>query len=199
MKKRKTLLCAAAAVLAAVSMTGCELGYAIMNFVDPPDPNDPGDRYRLYKVVPDKWYEETVNYYTEGAASNWANERSDLTFGRVVKEKDCGYLLYDLDGDGDDEMLVGYQEGDITRFVSLYIWHTDFGAFRMYDSSNADPEDEAEHCMFLCDGNIIRDDSYKEYEGKERYMMFNGEENCMTLLDATAAAPQKWELTPFKT
>ena len=196
MKMGKRILCAAAAAVTALSLAGCEAGYALMNFLDPPDPDDPGDRYRLYKVVPNKWYEETINYYAEGAANNWANERSDLAFGRVVKEKDCGYLLHDLDGDGDDELLIGYQEGDATRFVSLYIWSTDFGAICMCDSSNADPEDEAE-CMYLCEDNIIRDDSYKKYEGKERYMKHNGENNSMTILEDVTATPQKWELTPF--
>ena len=89
------LISAAAAAVMAVSMTGCGLAYKVLNTLDPPDPDDPNDRYRLYKVVPDNWYEETLKYYNEGYSGDFANERSDLPFSDEMKDKNnkFGYLL----------------------------------------------------------------------------------------------------------
>lgn len=187
------LISAAAAAVMAVSMTGCGLAYKVLNTLDPPDPDDPNDRYRLYKVVPDNWYEETLKYYNEGYSGDFANERSDLPFSDEMKDKNnkFGYLLRDLDGDGDDELLIGFADDEKeTRFTELYIWHTDFGAMRMFSCGGGS-------YMYLCEDNLIRDDSLVEYEGKPRYMKFNGENNSMTILNDVTGTPQKVELTPF--
>ena len=182
----------AIAVMIVCLITGNQLGYRILNILDPPDPNDPDDRARIAKVVPDDWYEETLKYYKDGFSSKFSNERSDLSISDEMKDENnkFGYLLRDLDDDGDDELLIGIIDDSAeTKFTDLYIWHTDFGARRTFSKGEG-------YYMYLCEDNIIREDSWRSSETEGRYMKFNGKDNAMTILDTTAT-PQKFELTPF--
>lgn len=188
----KRIVGAVIAVAAAVSLAGCNAAYQFLNAVDPPDPNDPDDRYRLYKTVPDEWWSETIKYYTDGYTNDWANERSDLPVSDEMKNKDnkFGYLLRDLDGDGTEELLIGYADDEKeTRFTELYIWHTDFGARRTFQCGDG-------YYMYLCEDNIIREDSWRGSETEMRFMKFDGESNAMTIIEKQGT-PQKVELTPF--
>ena len=196
MSKVKKIISVVTLLLVAVMvfclLTGNQLGYRILNILDPPDPNDPNDRARIAKVVPKDWYEETIKYYTDGFSSNFANERSDLTFSDEMKDENnkFGYLLRDLDDDGDYELLIGIIDDSAeTKFTDLYIWHTDFGARRMFSTGDG-------YYMYLCENNIIREDSWYGSQTEVRYMKFNGENNSMAVLETTAT-PQKVELTPF--
>ena len=169
--------------------------YRIYNIINPPDPTDEvDDMRRVYKVPPKDWYDETIKYYKEGYATNWANERGDLPFSEEMKDEKntFGYLIRDLDGDGVEELMIGLiDDKPETRFTEIYIWHFDMGARRTWSTGDG-------HYMYLCEDNIVRCDSWKGSEVSE-YMKYNGENNAMTYVQVSPEpTPQKIELTPFK-
>lgn len=142
--------------------------------------------------VPEDWYKKTIQYYTDGFSDGWKNEKPDLDVAEEMKDpsKQFGYLLKDLDGDGTVEVLVGViDDSPETKFIDLYIWHSDIGAFRIFHSGD-------DYYMYLCENNIIRMDSWHGSTPEIRYMSFNPENNSFKILDQTAT-PQHCELTPF--
>ena len=80
------------------------------------------------------WYNVTLDVYREGMKTNWANEDqyTGLNISDDLKTKDSnkqiGYLLVDLDKDGVDELLVGFNDGSTaTKFTDVLVWHSDLG------------------------------------------------------------------------
>lgn len=142
--------------------------------------------------IPEDWYKETLKYYTDGFSDGWSTERSGLEVADEMKDpaNKYGYLLKDLDGDGTVEVLIGVlDDSPETKFIDLYIWHSDIGAFRIFHSGD-------DYYMYLCENNIIRMDSWHGSTPEIRYMKFNPENNSFTVLNETAT-PQKCELTAF--
>jgi len=142
--------------------------------------------------VPEDWYKETLQYYTDGFADNWANEISDLYVADEMKDSSnkFGYLLKDLDGDGTNEVLIGYMDdAGETRFIDLFIWHSDKGAFRIFHCGD-------DYYMYLCEDNIIRMDSWYGSATKTEYLKYKPENNSFLKI-SEASNPQKCELTAF--
>ena len=142
--------------------------------------------------IPEDWYKQSLQYYSDGLSNGWKNETTQLYVADEMKDPNnkYGYLLKDLDGDGSAELLIGViDDSPETKFIDLFIWHTDVGAFRIFHSGD-------DYYMYLCENNIIRMDSWHGSTPEIRYMKFNRENNSFTVLDETAT-PQKCELTPF--
>ena len=61
------------------------------------------------KIIPKKWYEETLNYYSDGIKNGFKESYSNLSVPDDLKDssKKKGYLLIDLDKDGVNELLIG--------------------------------------------------------------------------------------------
>jgi len=141
--------------------------------------------------APKDWYKDTLKYYEEGFGSDWKTERSDLRVCDEMKDKKYkfGYLIIDLDNDGTDELLLGFNEDGVTKFTDLYIWHSDIGAFRIVSSGY-------EYYMYLCDDNIIREDSWYGSNTKTRYYKFISKDNALLNVDS-GSLPRECELTYF--
>ena len=146
------------------------------------------------------WYQSAVDYYTEGIRTNWANEdpspRLKVSDELKTKSPDrqLGYLLKDLDGDGIDELLIGFNDGSTyTKFTDLIVWHSDYGSYKALSGTNG-------YYILLCDGNVIRADSWLGSETKMDYMKWNPKTNAFTIVDGEGDKylPLKWELTPFE-
>lgn len=142
--------------------------------------------------IPDNWYNKTLDYYSEGLSNNWANERDDLDVSEEMKDSSnkFGYYLKDLDGDGTDELLIGIIDDlDETRFIDLYIWHSDIGSFRILHAGD-------DYYIYLCENNIIRMDSWHGSTPEIRYFKYDSGNNSFHVLD-TESKTLKVELTPF--
>ena len=169
MKKNTIILSATVAGFVAMLFCGCSL-----------------------KTVPDGWYKETLEYYSTGFESGWANEDPKLHISEEMKGPDnhFGYLLRDLDGDGADELLIGIiDDSEETRFTDLYIWHRDFGAFRSLNCGDG-------YYMYLDDDNVIRMDSWYGSATKTEYMIYDSDDNSFLIVDG-GGKPGKYELTEF--
>lgn len=140
---------------------------------------------------PKDWYNATLEYYTEGFSSGWANEEDDMSISDEMKDpgNTFGYLLTDLNGDGIDELLIGLvEESGFTKFTDIIIWHTDLGAYRVISCGNGD------YC-YLCNDNVIMQDSWPGTENTTDYMRFDN--NVFTILDEGQYYPKHVELTVF--
>lgn len=110
----------------------------------------------VVRHIPKDWYRETIEFYEEGLASGWANEKQNLPINDEQKDPNnkFGYLLRDLDGDGADELLIGLiDDSEETKFTDIYIWHSDIGSFRIMSAGEG-------YYMYLCPDNVIREDSW---------------------------------------
>ena len=137
------------------------------------------------------WYKETLEYYRQGFASGWKNERADLFVCDEMKSTDYkfGYLLTDLDGDGTDELLIGFDDGEVTKFTDVYIWHSRLGAFRIMASGGG-------YYVYLCDDNILREDYWYGSQTKTQYLDFNSKNDSFLVVDG-GSIPKRSELTEF--
>ena len=61
------------------------------------------------KIIPKKWYEPTLSYYSDGIKNGFTEEYGNLLVPSDLKDSSVkkGYLLADLDNDGVDELLIG--------------------------------------------------------------------------------------------
>lgn len=143
--------------------------------------------------VPDEWYDVTRDLYIKAFSENWSG-----TYGEVQaiedytdKSKKFGYYLVDLDGDGNDEFLVGFDDGSkATAFTDVYIWHSDFGAFRIFFGGGGSTY------YYLCTDKTIKETSFYGNQPTERFLKYNKEGNSFEILEK-GGEPMKVELTYF--
>lgn len=119
--------------------------------------------------VPANWFDDTLNYYVYGVSTNWED---DELYGDLPEEmKDpanrFGYYLADLNDDGTKELFIGYVDDEPeTRFLYLYYYHPDFGV-KSWSGIEG-------YYLYLCDGNIIRNDwDYPGGKVQSDYMTMN--------------------------
>ena len=137
------------------------------------------------------WYKETLEYYRQGFDSDWKTERNDLTVCDEMRDKNYkfGYLVTDLDKDGTDELLIGFNEDGVTKFTELYIWHSDKGSFRIIGAGGG-------YYMYLCDDGIIKEDSWYGSATKTQYYKYVSKDNAL-LVVGSGGQPGQYELTDF--
>ncbi len=144
------------------------------------------------KKIPENWYEETIDFYREGFATDWKNAPANYTICDEQKDKNnkFGYLLKDLDGDGINELFIGIiDDSSETKFTDLIIYHNDFGPHRSFAAGN-------EYYLYICDGSTIRNDYWYGSETRSQYMKYDSENNSFPEVDG-GSKPQKIELTEF--
>ncbi len=142
--------------------------------------------------IPSDWYNETLKYYSDGFADGWSDEHADLRIADEMKDgaNKFGYLLRDLDGDGAVEVLIGFMDdADETRFIDVFIWHSDIGSFRILHAGDG-------YYIYLCENNILRMDKWYGSKTLTDYMKYDSSDNSFRILNETAT-PQKCELTAF--
>ena len=151
------------------------------------------------KRKPKDWYKQTLEYYGEGIRTNWANEDPSLmlNISQDLKIKDSnkeiGYLLIDLDEDGTNELLIGFNDGSTaTKFTDLLVWHSDFGAYKLLGGGEG-------YYIYLCAGNVIAMDSWYGSQTQRKFMKWDSKSNSFPVIDGEGKyLPKKWELTKFE-
>lgn len=150
------------------------------------------------KAKPKDWYKETLDYYTEGVKTNWANEDKSLrlNISQDLKDysKNRGYLLTDLDGDGVDELLIGFTDNSTsTKFTDVIVWHSDLGASKLLGGAEG-------YYIGLCANNVLSVDSEYGSQRERTFMKWNSKKNAFDVISDGEGKylPMKWELTPFK-
>jgi hypothetical protein len=142
--------------------------------------------------IPEEWYKETLKYYSEGFADGWKAEKDTLFVADEMKDTNnrFGYLLKDLDGDGADEVLIGFMDDENeTRFIDVFVWHSDIGAFRILHAGDG-------YYIYLCENNILRVDKWYGSKTLTDYMKYQPGNNSFLKVNETAA-PLKCGLTAF--
>ena len=146
--------------------------------------------------LPKHWYEETLEYYREGFATNWSNEDRERHINvnneQRDPDKEFGYLLVDLDGDGVDELLVGLIEpSGATKFTDVIVYHTDLGEYDLLSGCDG-------YYIYLCNGNVLRVDSWYGSQTEISYMTYDSSDSTFTYVTEGNYAPMRFELTPFE-
>ena len=144
------------------------------------------------KKAPDEWYAELLQYYKDGFADEWKHEKDDFVILDDMKDpkNKFGYLMKDLDGDGNDELLIGIiDDSKETKFTDICIWHWDFGANRSMFTGDG-------YYYYICDNGLIKEECWRGSETEIRYMKYDGAENSFPIVD-TEGTPAKFELTPL--
>ena len=144
------------------------------------------------------WYNVSLDVYREGLKTNWANEEEykSLNIADDLKGNDpnkkIGYLLVDLDNDGVDELLVGFNDGSTaTKFTDVLVWHSDFGAYKLLGGGSG-------YYIYLCAGNVLAVDSWYGSQTERTFMTWNSKTNSFPHVDGEGKyLPMKWDLTEF--
>ena len=143
-------------------------------------------------LAPKDWYIMTLRYYQDGYACGWANERPDIKVYDVLKRRPSksGYLLTDLDGDGDKELLIGFTDiAGATRFTDVFVWNRGDGAYHALSKN--------EGCyIYLCSDNVLRVDSSNGVATFSRFLKFDNKSNSFEEVDGEYA-PMKIDLESF--
>ena len=148
--------------------------------------------------IPKDWYKATLDYYSEGMKTGWANEEPDnkVDVSADLKVLDAsrtyGYLLVDLDGDGVDELLVGFNDGsNTTKFTDVIVWRRGVGAYKVLGGSGG-------YYVYLCASNVIKEESWYGSATESTYMTWDSKEGVFTVIDGEGKyLPKKWDLTGF--
>lgn len=142
----------------------------------------------------DEWYKDAVEYYRQGVVYGKKGDNRQLSISSEIlgKGKAIGYLLHDLDGDGRQELLIGFNgAGGITKFTNVVVKHSDFGAYSLLGGSNG-------YYIYLCNDDVLKVDSWYGSEIKVEYMKFDSKNNSFEIIDGVGKySPKKWKLTEF--
>ena len=173
-KKVGVILAFSAIIL---SFTGCGLG-------------DLGKKVR--NQVPKDWYAATRDIYEKEFKEGWSSDNSSVRPLEAYKDKSrkFGYYLIDLDGDGNDEFLVGYDNGTKpTVFTDLYIWHPDVGSFRILNVDDG-------MALYLCTDKTIKMVDGEGTSEEIRYFKYIKEDHALENLQS-GGEPMMVNLTYF--
>ena len=147
------------------------------------------------KIIPKKWYEPTLSYYSDGIKNGFTEEYGNLLVPSDLKDSSVkkGYLLADLDNDGVDELLIGLiDDEDCTKFTNVIVFHTDLGPYSLLTGSST-------NYIYLCYDNVIEMDGAGERYNEPTFMKWNHKDNSFTVIDGEGKfLPMKWDLTPFE-
>ena len=141
-----------------------------------------------------RWYKATLQYYSDGVNNGFTKEYSNLYVPDELKNKyiKSGYLLYDLDGDGIEELLIGMiDDGNYTKFTNVIINRRGSGPDCVISGTNG-------YYVYLCAGNVLRVDSPRGSSTEKEYLKYDSKNNSFPVIDGEGKyLPMKWELTEF--
>lgn len=170
-KITSTVLIFALLLTAASSLTGCK------------------------KAVLKNWYAEALDFYGNGIKNVFMEEPRNYAVSSDLKNKNnkFGYLLYDLDGDGVYELLIGIIDNSSrTKFTSIVVYNSDLGPYCSLSGSNGD-------YYYLCADGVIKQE-IKSFRTNvpEMYFRYDSSTNSFNRIDGEGKyIPMKWELTEF--
>ena len=149
------------------------------------------------KQVLKNWYLGALDYYGNGVKNGFYDEDEYPNFkvssDLKDKSKKAGYLVYDLDGDGVDELLIGLIDSSAkTKFTSIVIYHSDLGPYCVFSGANGD-------YFYLCANGVIKQEitSFRT-NVPELYYQFDSKNNSFTQIEGDGKYfPMLWELTEF--
>ncbi len=200
MQKKTVAIMVLAAVLAGTYAVKPVWFYRIYNIINPPDMDSQYDKTRIYKTPDKDWYKELIDQYRENFANDWADlDEDNASLKEDIKEMSqnnkYGYLVRDLDYDGVDEFFIGIIDDEKeTRFIGMYSWHFDFGVWGGCNWNDA----KSGYYTYICEDNIIRDDSLVFVKKHPEYRKYHGEDNLYHIIATEPVpTPQKFELTPL--
>ena len=110
----------------------------------------------------------------------------------VYLEEDTLDKDYDLDEDGVDELLIGFNDGSTaTKFTDVLVWHSDLGAYKLLGGGSG-------YYIYLCAGNVLAVDSWYGSQTERTFMTWNSKTNSFPHVDGEGKyLPMKWDLTEF--
>ena len=119
------------------------------------------------KVTPKKWYEPTLQYYSDGIKNGFEQEFSD-------------------------ELLIGLiDDGPSTKFTNVIVFHSDLGPYSLLTGSSRGYISLCyDNVIVMGDGTSAHDQiTYMRWNHKDNaFNVIDGEGKFL---------PTKWELTPF--
>ena len=147
---------------------------------------------------PKNWYKEVLDYYSEGVQTGWTNEKTSLNVypSGDMKKKDpskkFGYLLVDLDKDGVDELLIGFNDGSTaTKFTDVIVYHSDLGPYKLLGGDDG-------YYIYLCSNNVLAVDSWYGSQTNRDFMTWDSKTNSFPHVDGEGKyLPKKWDLKEF--
>ena len=147
--------------------------------------------------APKDWYKDVVAFYAEGEKSRWTYKDDKINWDVAQDLKDAGndigYLLVDLDGDGTDEMLVGFNDGsNTTKFTDVIVYSFGTGPNRLIGGGNG-------YYIYLCASNVLCEDSWYGSDTKRQFMKWNSKNGSFEVIEGEGKyLPKQWELTKFQ-
>ena len=150
----------------------------------------------IKKKVPADWYDVTIDIYKTAFTEGWPDTDTyqDLWITDEYRDPSLkfGYYLVDLNGDGADELLIGYDNGDKpTIFTDVYIWHSSVGAYRVLNVTG-------DGKIYLLSDKIIRLEDVRGDLPTVEYLEYNTDGDTFLNLDGDSGIPIKVDLTYFK-
>ncbi|SEP93993.1 hypothetical protein SAMN02910369_00934 [Lachnospiraceae bacterium NE2001] len=145
------------------------------------------------KKAPDDWYMEVEQYFEAGFKDGWSHDVQSVIMKDEYKDKDLkfGYYVIDLDNDGTDEFLVGYDNGTKpTVFTDIFIYHSDFGPHEIFSGGN-------ETIYYLCNDNTIYEEFYIGKTAYTKYMKCQAGSDNSFLVVESGGEPRIVPLTYF--
>lgn len=144
--------------------------------------------------VPKDWYGEVRDYYTAAFKDDWSHDVKQIIMKEEYKDKSLkfGYYIIDLDKDGTDEFLVGYDNGTKpTVFTDIFIYHSDFGPHDIFSGGG-------DVYYYLCSDNTIYEEFYMGKEPMTQYLKCQAGSNNSFLVVEDGGEPIKVSLTYFE-
>lgn len=147
------------------------------------------------KMVLKNWYAEALDYYGNGVKNGFFEEMPNYSVSRDIKDKNnrVGYLLYDLNNDGVDELFIGLiDNGSCTKFTNVVIYHFDRGPCSVFNGSNGD-------YIYLCASGVVKQETRSVRTNlPDVYYKYDPDDGYFTRIDGDGKyLPMKWELTEF--
>lgn len=147
------------------------------------------------------WYAEPLTFYKNAIYKDGPDYNKDHQYSVAPELKDpdneVGYLIKDLDGDGIEELLIGFNDGsNCTKFTDVIVFYPDLdiGAFKLLGGTGGS-------YIYLCgaDNVICMENTFGVTAASKTFMQYQGGTiGNFTEIDGEGKyLPTTWELTSF--
>ncbi len=148
------------------------------------------------------WYVETLAFYRKAIYEDGPEYDKDHSYNVAPELKnpnnEVGYLLKDLDGDGVEELLIGFNDGsNETKFTDVIVLYPDkdIGALKLLGGTGGS-------YIYLCgaDNVICMEDNFDITDTSRTFMQYQGGNiGNFSVIDGEGKyLPAAWELKSFE-